>query len=170
LPPCPRKWRWKPGNGGFPGLLPFPADRLEMTSGSLLEIRETAISACPLFPPPTGDRPSLNVVGQPRAVGAETTAGSAVSSSAFGSKISSWQSPTDRNHPLPEWPTFPPKHLSGCFRPTRSSGRLWSTGCTSRRISRRPSREFPITRSKRTGFLGPQSARDQDGPRLAHRG
>src|SRR5271165_6712910 len=50
-----------------------------------------------------GDRPTLNVVGQPRAVGAETTARSAVSSSVFASKIAPWQSPTDRDLPLPEW-------------------------------------------------------------------
>ena len=67
--PCPRKWPWTSGNGGFLGLLPFPAARLEMTSSSLLEIRVSAISTCPPFPPPTGDRPTLNVVGQPKAVG-----------------------------------------------------------------------------------------------------
>src|SRR5436305_6700090 len=83
-PSCPRKWPWKSGIGGCPGLLPFPAARLEMTSSSRVEIRVSAISTCPPFPPPTGDRPTLNVVGQPRAVGAETTAGSAVSSSVFG--------------------------------------------------------------------------------------
>ena len=32
--PCPRKWPWTSGNGGCPGLLPFSADRLEMTSRS----------------------------------------------------------------------------------------------------------------------------------------
>ena len=64
--PCPRRWPWTSGNGGCPGLLPFSADRLEMTSRSLVEIREAAISTCPPFPPPTGDRPTLNVVGQPR--------------------------------------------------------------------------------------------------------
>jgi Pentapeptide repeats (8 copies) len=30
-------------------------------------------------------------------------------------KIAPWQSPTGRNHPLPEWPTFQPAHLSACF-------------------------------------------------------
>ena len=30
--------------------------------------------------------------------------------------------------------------------------------------------QFLISRSERARFLGPQSARDQDGPRLAHRG
>jgi uncharacterized protein YjbI with pentapeptide repeats len=88
-----------------------------MTFSTLLEISETAISTCPPFPPPTGDRPTLNVVGQLKAVGAETTAGSAVSSPVFASKILPWQSPTDRNHPLPEWPTFRPEHLSGVVSP-----------------------------------------------------
>jgi len=37
-----------------------------MTSSSLVDIRKTAISTCPRFPPPTGDLPTLNVVGQPR--------------------------------------------------------------------------------------------------------
>jgi hypothetical protein len=71
-------------------------------SSGLVEIRETAISTSPPFPPPTGDQPALDTVSRPQAVGAETTAGSAVSSSLFGSKITPWQSPTDRNHPLPE--------------------------------------------------------------------
>jgi hypothetical protein len=74
-PSCPRKWPWKFGGGDFPGLLPFSADRLEMTSRNRVEIREAAISTFPPFPPPMGDRPTLNVVGQPRAVGAEPTAG-----------------------------------------------------------------------------------------------
>jgi hypothetical protein len=45
--------------------LPCPAHRLEMTSSSLVEIKDSAISTCPALPPPTGDRPMLNVVGQP---------------------------------------------------------------------------------------------------------
>jgi hypothetical protein len=65
-----------------------------------------------------------------KAVAAETTAGSAVSSFAFASKIARWQSLTDRDHPLPEWPTFRPEQLSGWFRPTRSSGCWLSTGFT----------------------------------------
>jgi putative NADPH-quinone reductase len=40
---------------------------------SLVEIRETAISTCPPFPPPTGDQPPLNVVGQPRPYGRKRT-------------------------------------------------------------------------------------------------
>jgi hypothetical protein len=64
--PCPRKWPWTSENGGFLGLLPFPSARLEMTSSSLVEIRHSAISTCPPFLPPTGGRPTLNVVGQPR--------------------------------------------------------------------------------------------------------
>src|SRR5690348_16734874 len=35
---CPRKWPWKSGSGGCPGLLPFPAARLEITSSSRVEI------------------------------------------------------------------------------------------------------------------------------------
>src|ERR1700732_1683423 len=38
------------------------------------------------------------------------------------------------------------------------------------RISPRPPRELRISRSGRARFLGPQSARDQNGPRLAQRG
>jgi hypothetical protein len=38
---------------------------LEMTS-VLVEIRVFAISTGPPFPPPTGDWPTLNVVGQPQ--------------------------------------------------------------------------------------------------------
>jgi hypothetical protein len=53
-------------SGGCPGLLRFPAVRLEMTSSSFLEMRASAISTRPPFPPPTGDRPTLNVVGQPQ--------------------------------------------------------------------------------------------------------
>src|SRR6202040_3426533 len=37
-------------------------------------------------------------------------------------------------------------------------------------ISPRPPREFLISRSDRAGFLGTESARDQDGPRLAQWG
>ena len=55
--PCPRRWPWTSGNGGCPGLLPFSADRLEMTSRSLVEIREAAISTCPPFPPLRGTSP-----------------------------------------------------------------------------------------------------------------
>jgi hypothetical protein len=131
--PCPRKWPWTSGNGGCPGLLPFSADRLEMTSKSLVEIREAAISTCPPFPPPTGGpafaerrRPAQGRRGR-------ADCGSAVSSSVFASNIPPWQSPTDRNHPLPEWPTFRPEHLFGCFPPTRSSGCWRSTGFTWRR-------------------------------------
>jgi hypothetical protein len=41
--------------------------------------------------------------------------------------------PTNRNHPLLEWPTFRPANLSACFHPTRSIGRWQSTGFISRR-------------------------------------
>jgi hypothetical protein len=57
---------WTSGNGGFPTLLPFPAHRLKITSSSLVKIVEAAISTCPPFPPPTGDRPALDMAGQPR--------------------------------------------------------------------------------------------------------
>src|SRR6266852_9156700 len=40
-----------------------------------------------------------------------------VASSVFGRKIVPWQSPTNRNHPLPESPTFRPAHLSACLHP-----------------------------------------------------
>jgi hypothetical protein len=38
-------------------------------SSSRVEIRVSAISTCPPFPPPTGDRPALDMVGRPKAVG-----------------------------------------------------------------------------------------------------
>jgi hypothetical protein len=66
LPPCRWKLPWKSGNGGFVGLFRSPADRLDMISSSLVEIRETAISTCPPFSPPTGDHPALDMVGRPR--------------------------------------------------------------------------------------------------------
>jgi hypothetical protein len=50
--------------------------------------------------------------------------------SVFGSKIAPWQSPANRNHQLPEWPTFRPAHLFACFHPTRSSGCWRSPGFT----------------------------------------
>jgi hypothetical protein len=59
------------GNGRFPGLPPFPADRLEIIFSSFVEIRENAISTCPPFPPPTGDEPALDMVGRPRPWGRE---------------------------------------------------------------------------------------------------
>ena len=54
-------------------------------------------------------------------------------SSVFGSKITPWRSPTDGDHPLPEWPIFPPGRRLACFRPTRLSGCWRSTGSTWRR-------------------------------------
>ena len=39
---------------------------LEMIFSGLLKIRHSAIFTCPPFPPPTGDRPALNMVGRPR--------------------------------------------------------------------------------------------------------
>jgi hypothetical protein len=47
-------------------LLHFHPDHLEMISSSVVEIRETAISTCPPFPPPTEDQPTLDMVGRPR--------------------------------------------------------------------------------------------------------
>ena len=48
------KWSWKCGNSGSAGPSAFPAGRLEMTSSSLVEIRHSAISTHPPFPPPYG--------------------------------------------------------------------------------------------------------------------
>jgi hypothetical protein len=68
-----------------------------------------------------------------QAVGAGADRCDLVSSSVFGSRIAPWQSPTDRDRPLPEWPTFRPGYLFACFRPTRLSRSWLSTGFTSRR-------------------------------------
>jgi hypothetical protein len=50
----PRKWPWKSGNGGFPGLFAFSARRLEMISSSPMEIKECAISNVQLVHPLRG--------------------------------------------------------------------------------------------------------------------
>jgi hypothetical protein len=59
-------------------LLHFHPDHLEMISSSVVEIRETAISTCPPFPPPTEDQPTLDMVGRPQAVGAQSSRGAVV--------------------------------------------------------------------------------------------
>src|SRR5258707_13614651 len=41
-----------------------------------------------------------------QAVGVDADRCDLLLSSVLGSRIASWQSPTDRDHPLPEWPTF----------------------------------------------------------------
>jgi hypothetical protein len=54
-------WKWR-----FCLVLAFPARHVEMTSSSLVEIRVSAISTCPPFPPLRGTSPPLNMVAQPR--------------------------------------------------------------------------------------------------------
>src|SRR6516165_3350145 len=92
----------------------FSAGSVEMTSSNLAEIRKSAISTYSALPPPTGDWPRLNVVGQPRIIGG---GGDRMSPCGFGSKLALWQSPTDRNHLLPECRTFRLAHPSACFHP-----------------------------------------------------
>src|SRR3984893_3548458 len=90
-------------------------------------------------------------------VGADADRCDLVSSSAFGGRIAQWQSPSGRDRPLPEWPTFRLAHLSECSRPTRSSGCLWSTAFTWRQS---------ITKA-----IGRMIERHEGGPiRLASRG
>src|SRR6266446_3873947 len=63
-----------------------------------------------------------------QAIGADADRCDLVSSSVFGIRVAPWQSPTGRDHPLPEWPTFRPAYLSVCSRPTRLSSCWRSTG------------------------------------------
>src|SRR5271166_1803635 len=79
---------------------------------------------------PCGDRPPLNVGGRPGRRGRFRPRGAQCGPSVFESKIAPWQSPTDRNHPLPEWPPFQPAHLSACFHLSRLSGCWPSTAFT----------------------------------------
>src|SRR5215469_4570343 len=54
----------------FLGFLHFHRVGLEMISSSPVKMRHSAISTCPPFPPPTEDRPALNMVGRHRPWGA----------------------------------------------------------------------------------------------------
>src|SRR5712671_6990999 len=65
---------------------------------------------CPTFPPPTGSYggPACAAHRRPaQAVGVDAERCDLVLSSVLGSRIAPWQSPTDRDHPLLEWPIFP---------------------------------------------------------------
>src|SRR5882757_291803 len=77
---------------------------------------------CPTFPTPYGG-PACAAHRRPaQAVGVDAERCDLVSSSVLGSRIAPWQCPTDRDHPLLEWPIFPSGHPSACSRPTRLSG------------------------------------------------
>src|SRR6266478_8673706 len=79
---------------------------------------------CPTFPTPYGGPDCAAHRGPAQAVGVDAERCDLVSSSVLGSRIAPWQSPTDRDHPLLEWPTLPPAPLYACLRPTRS-GICW---------------------------------------------
>jgi hypothetical protein len=66
LATCRVNWPWKSGNGGFPHLPVFPVGLVEMTSSPFVEIRHSAISTCPPFPPPKEDRLAPHMVGRPK--------------------------------------------------------------------------------------------------------
>ena len=65
-PSFARKWPWRSGNGGFPGLFAFSACRLEMTFSEPRENQGMRHFQMSSMSTPYGGRSALDVAGRPR--------------------------------------------------------------------------------------------------------